>query len=244
MGEPFCDLRPPARGHGSLQLARLGNGLRGRGQLPGEAPRVERRLCPRHAGRHRTRLEVMRVRQEGSSGRGHQGGIQESLEGTRLLGVDLVEAIHRRVQPDAAFDLPAPAGEVGDLPRAEPGGQVREEKAVALRGLNADQSELKRLLRPAPRDVGINGPAIQDADLRRAEGIEVRAGEELLGDLPTGAIIYLRVPVVLEAEHEAHRRRFARPETRQTGVAQRGEQATAPPGRVESDAGCSASGPG
>ena len=76
------------------------------------------------------------------------------------------------------------------MPRAEPGGQVREEKAVALRGLNADKSELKRLLRPAPRDVGINGPAIQDEDLRRAEGIEVRAGEELLGDLPTGDIIY------------------------------------------------------
>ena len=110
MGEPFCDLRPPARGHGSRQLARLGNGLTGRGQLQGEAPRVERRLCPRHAGLHRTRLEVMRVRQEGHPGRGHQGGIQESLEGTRLLGVDLVEAIHRRVQPDARVRPPSARG--------------------------------------------------------------------------------------------------------------------------------------
>lgn len=233
MSEQRSDLLPPALGHGSLQLARLGNGLAGHGQLQGEAPRVERRLCPRRSGLWRTRLEVMRVRQEGSDGRGHEGGIQERLEGTRLLGVDFVEAVHRLVEPDAEFDLPTYAVEVGDLQRAEPGGQVREEKAVALRGLDADKSKVKGLLRPAHMDVGINGPAIQDEDLRRDEGIEVRAGEELLGDLPTGDILYLRFPGVLEAEHEAHIMRFARPETRQTGIAKIGEKATAPPGLVD-----------
>jgi hypothetical protein len=175
------------------------------------------------------------VRQEGSDGRGHQGSIQESLEGTRLLGVDLVEAIHRRVQPDAEFDLPAHAVEVADLQRAEPGGQVGEEKAVAFRGLNADNSEMKRLLRLAHMDVGIDGPAIQDEDLLREEGIEVRAGEELLGDLPAGDIVDVGLPGVLQVDHAAPLMRFARPEALQTGVAKIGQETPTPPSLVDGE---------
>ena len=81
---------------------------------------------------------------------------------------------------DAQVFLPAHTVEVGDLPRAEPWGQVREEKAVALRGLDADEPEMKHWLRPTYMDVGIHGPAIEDDGLRLDEGIEIRAGEELL----------------------------------------------------------------
>ena len=160
----------------------------------------------------------MRVRQESRDGRGHEGGIQERLQGTGRLGVDLVEAVHRRVQPEADLDLPPYAVEVGDLQRAEPGGQVREAKSVALRGVDADKSKMKGLLRPAHMDVGSNGPAREHEGFRLDEGIEVRARAELLSDLPTGDIVHLRLPVVLEAEPEAHIMRFARPEALQSQV--------------------------
>jgi hypothetical protein len=119
----------------------------------------------------------MRVRQEGGKGRGHERGRQERLERTRALGVDLVEAVPRLVQPDAECALPAHTVAIGDLPRAEPWGQVREEKAVALRGGDTDEPEMQRWLRPTPMDVGITGPAVEDEDLRLEEGLEVRAGE-------------------------------------------------------------------
>ena len=183
----------------------------------------------RRSGLWRTRLEVMRVRQASHDGRGHAGGRQARLQGPGVRGVDLVAAVHRLVEPDAECDLPTYAVEVGDLQRAEPGGQVREEKAGALRGLDADKSTVKGRLRPAHMDVGINGPAREPAGLRLEAGLEIRAREELVSDLPTGAIVHLRLPVLRAAEHEAHLMRFAGSETRQTGVAMVGEEATTPP---------------
>ena len=245
MGEQRRDLLPPALGRDSLQIARLGNGLTGHGQLQGEEPGVERCLCPGYSGLGRTGLEVMRVRQEGSEGRGHERGMQERLQGTRLLGVDLVEAVHRLVQPDAEFDLPAHPVEVGDLQWAEPRWQVREEKAVALRGLDTDEPEMQRVLRPTHMDVGINGPAIEDEGVLLEEGIEVGAGEELLGDLPAGDIVHLGLPVVFQADDEADIMGLARPEACQTRIGEVGEQAIAPPGLVDlADAGCHAPGRG
>ena len=94
MGEQLRDLLPPAPGHDSLQMAGLGNGLTGHGQLQGEEPGVERRFRPGRSGLRRTGLEVMRVRQECSDGRGHERGMQERLQRARPLGVDLVQAIH------------------------------------------------------------------------------------------------------------------------------------------------------
>src|SRR5262245_63875597 len=69
MGEQRRNLLPPALGRGSLQLACLGNGLTGDAQLQGEKPGMERRLCPGCSGLGRTRLEAMRMRQEGIQGR-------------------------------------------------------------------------------------------------------------------------------------------------------------------------------
>jgi hypothetical protein len=233
MGEQRRDLLPPALGHDSLQLARLGHGLTGHGQLHGEEPRVERRFCPGRSGLGRTRLEVMRVRQEGRQGRGQERGVQERLQGTRRLGVDGVEAVHRLVQPDAEFDLPAHPVEVGDLQWAKPWGQVCEAQAVALRGLDADEPEMPRVLRPPQMDVGIHGPAVADEGLRLEEGLEVRAGTELLADLPAGAIIPLGRPVLCQAEDAPDLVGVTGPQTCDTGRGQVGQPAVSPPGRVD-----------
>src|SRR5262245_28342847 len=141
IGEQRRDLLPPALGRDSLQLARLSNGLTGDAQLQGEQPGMERCLCSGCSRLGRTRLEVRRMRQESSQGRGDERGMQECLQRTRLLGVDRVEAVHRLVQPDAEFDLPAHPVEVSDLKRAESWGQVRQEKAVALWSLDTDESQ-------------------------------------------------------------------------------------------------------
>src|SRR5882724_5121190 len=81
--------------------------------------------------------------------------------------------------------------------------------------------------------VGINGAAVEDKCVVFQEGIEVSAGEALPGDLPARDIVDLRLPVVLEAEDEAHIIRFASPESRNTGVPQVSQEATAPPGLVD-----------
>ena len=123
MGEQRRNLVPRPLGRCSLEIEGLGHGLAGHGQQPGEEPGVERRLRPGRSGLRRMGLEVVRARQDGGDGRGYEGGMQERLQGAWPLGVDHVEAVHGRVQPDAEFDLPAHAVEVSDLQRAEPGGR-------------------------------------------------------------------------------------------------------------------------
>jgi hypothetical protein len=62
---------------------------------------VERRLCPKCSALRRTGSEMVPVRQHRGDGRGDERGMQEGLEGTRPLGVDLVRAMRRFVQLDA-----------------------------------------------------------------------------------------------------------------------------------------------
>jgi len=209
MGEQRCHLVPLPLGRGSPAIEGLGNGLAGHGQLQGEAPGVERCLRPGRSGLRRLGLEVVRVRKDGGDGRGHEGGMQERLQGAWPLGGDRVEAVHGLVHPDATFDLPAHAGEVSDLPRAEPRGQAREK--------NAEESARPRGLVAADMHDGVKGAAVEDTCVVFQEGIEIRAGEELPGDLPARDRVDLRLPVVLEAADEAHDVRFVSPESRQTG---------------------------
>jgi hypothetical protein len=67
--------------------------------------------------------------------------MQERLQRARPLGVDLVQTISRFVPPDTAFDLPAPMGEVGHPPGAEPGQQIREEDTRALGRVDTNETE-------------------------------------------------------------------------------------------------------
>ena len=122
--------------------------------------------------------------------------MQQRLEGTRSLGVNLVQAVDRLVQLDAELHLPAHAVEVGNLPRADPWREVGEEEAIPCRRLHADQAERQGVRAPATRHVGVNRPALEDEGLVREQGIEVGAGEELLGDLPPGDVVHLGLPVV------------------------------------------------
>ena len=166
MREQLCDLVPAPLGFGPLQLEGVGDGLTGDGQLQGQAPGVERRLRPGRAGLLRSGLQVVRMREEGGDGRGRQ----ERLQGAWPLGIDRVQPVHRLVQPDAEFHLPAHAVEVGDLPRADPRGQIREEETVARR------VEMSGCLAP---------PTCTSASMARPsrtcvlfqEGIEVSAGK-------------------------------------------------------------------
>ena len=100
------------------------------------------------------------------------------------------------------------------------------------------------MLLPADMDIGINRPAVQAQDVIRQEGIEVGPGEERLGHLPAGDVIHLGLPVVLQADDEAHVMGFAGPEPGQTGIGEVGEQAIAPPGLVDLQGGCHARGRG
>ena len=81
--------------------------------------------------------------------------MQERLQRARPLGVDLVQTIHRFVQPDTEFDLPTHTLEIGHLQCADPGRQIREEETIALG--RVDTNEMKRALVPAIMDVRING---------------------------------------------------------------------------------------
>ena len=97
MGEQRRNLVPLPLGRCSPEIEGLGKGLAGHGQLQGEEPGGERRLRPGRSGLRRMGLEVVRVRQDGGDGRGHEGGMQERLQGAWPLGVDRVEAVHRLV---------------------------------------------------------------------------------------------------------------------------------------------------
>jgi hypothetical protein len=130
--------------------------------------------------------------------------VQERLYGTGTLGIDLVQAVHGLVHLDAQFDLPSDPIEVGYLPGANPGREVRQEEAVALRRVDADEAQMQRVLRAPHPDVRINGPAIKDEDLVLEESVEVGTGEEFLGDVAAGNMVDLGLPVSFEAEDKAH----------------------------------------
>jgi hypothetical protein len=50
--------------------------------------------------------------------------------------------------------------EVGDLPRADPQRQIREEEAIALGRVEPDQAEMERVLGASHMHIGIGGPAV------------------------------------------------------------------------------------
>src|SRR5688572_6812324 len=125
--------------------------------------------------------------------------MQERLQRARPLGVDLVQTIYRFVQPNTAFDLPAHTVEVGHLPGADPGRQIREEETIALGRVDTDETEMEWALVPADVDVSIDGPAVEDEDPLLEQGIEVSTGEELLGHLSACDIVHFGFPVVLQA---------------------------------------------
>ncbi|MBI3328076.1 MAG: hypothetical protein HYZ81_15415 [Nitrospinae bacterium] len=69
--------------------------------------------------------------------------MQERLHRTGLLGVILVQAVHRLVQLDAQLHLPAHAEEVGHLARANAWWQIREEETIPFGGVDPDEAEME-----------------------------------------------------------------------------------------------------
>jgi hypothetical protein len=107
MGEHLCDLLPAVLRLGLLHVKGLGDRLARDRQLQRQTPGMQRCFGPGSACLSRVRLPIMRVGQEGGDNRRDERGMQERLHGAGLLGIDLVQAVHRFVQPDAHFDLPA-----------------------------------------------------------------------------------------------------------------------------------------
>jgi hypothetical protein len=77
--EPLCYLVSAWRGLGPLQLEGLDKGLTGNGKLQGQAPVGQGGLRAWCARRLRAGLYLMRMREEGSDGRGPQRGLQAGL---------------------------------------------------------------------------------------------------------------------------------------------------------------------
>jgi hypothetical protein len=94
--------------------------------------------------------------------------MQERLQRAGSCSVDGVEAVHRLVQLEAPCHLSAPAGQVGDLPRADAGGQMRQEATVPLRGFDPHEAERQRLRPLADLPIGIHDSAIKAQGLLRA----------------------------------------------------------------------------
>ena len=165
MREQLCNLVPALYGLGPLQLEGLGDGLTGHGELQGQAPGVEGGLRAGRSSLLGPGLHMVGMREEGGDGRGDERGMQERLQGARPFGVDRVQAVHRLVQPDAEFHFPAYPVEVGDLPWANAGREVRQEETVAFRGLDPDEPERQRVLVTTDMHIGVNGPAVEDSVL-------------------------------------------------------------------------------
>jgi hypothetical protein len=106
-------------------------------------------------------LHSVCMREESGDGRGDERGMQEGLQGARPLGVDRIQAVARLIQPDAEFYFAPYPVEVGDLPRANPRGQVRQEETVTLGGLGPHKAQRQRVAAPADMHIGVNDPAIE-----------------------------------------------------------------------------------
>jgi hypothetical protein len=200
--EDRCKRIPALLGLDPLQVEGLGHRLTGHRQLQGHAPWVERCFHPWRAGRLGTSLQIGRVGEDGRHRRGHERGMQARLQGAGPLGVNHVEAVHRRVQLHAEFDLPAHPIEVSHLSWADPGRKIGEEEAMPFRSLDADEAQRPCLFAFADMHISVNGPAVQDQDVVRDEGVEVSPPKERLGDLSTCDRVDLGLPVIFEADHK------------------------------------------
>ena len=80
-------------GLGPLELEGLGDGMTGNCELQGEAPRMQGGLCAWCVRLLRAGLQVVGMSEQGGDGRGDERGIQEGLQGTRLLGIDRVQPV-------------------------------------------------------------------------------------------------------------------------------------------------------
>src|SRR3990172_2596241 len=103
MREQCGDLVPALRGLSPRQLEGLRNRLAGDSPLQGQAPGVQGSLGAGGPYRLRAGLPIVNMREQGGDGRGDEGSMQERLQGAWLLGIDRVEAVDRRIQPDAEF---------------------------------------------------------------------------------------------------------------------------------------------
>jgi hypothetical protein len=161
MREPRCARVPAWHGLGPLQLKGLGHGLTGDGPRQGQAPGVQGRRRAWRSSLRRPGVHMVGMGEEGGEGRGHARGVQEGLHGARSLGVTRLQAVDRRIEPDAAFHLPAYPGEVRHRPRADPREPIRQEEAVPLRGLDSHETPRQRVGPPTDMHIGVNDPAIE-----------------------------------------------------------------------------------
>jgi len=162
MREQLRDLLPPLPGLDPFELEGVGDRLTGHSPLQGQASGMQGGLYAWRADLLRPDLQIMSKGEERSKNRGDERGMQERLQGAGPLGVNLVGAVHRLVQPDAECDLPAHAVEVSDLPWVNPRRRIRQEETVSLGGLDADKTEMQRVLVPAHMHIGVNGAAVED----------------------------------------------------------------------------------
>jgi hypothetical protein len=112
--------------------------------------------------------------------------MEERLHRAGAFGVDLVQSVHGLVHLHTQFDFPPHAVEVNHLSRADLGGEIRQEEAIALGRVDPNKAEMQRMLGVPHLDVSINGPTIEGEDVAVQEGVEVGPGEEFLGDLSAG----------------------------------------------------------
>src|SRR6267142_6675611 len=152
----------------------------------------------------RARVHVVRLREQGADGRRDEGGMQEGLQRAWPFSVDRVPAVDGLIQPDAECHLPAHAVQVSDLPRPDPWGEIRQEKAVPLRGLHPYEAQRQCVAAPTDMHIGVNDPAIEDQDLLLTQYVEVSPWEELLRDLPARPVVHLRLPVRFQADDTLH----------------------------------------
>src|SRR5919199_317806 len=159
--------------------------------------------------------------------------MQERFHRAGALGIDLVQAVDRLIQFDAQFHLPADPIEVGDLPWPKPRGQIRQEKAIALRRVDPHEAQMQGLFGPPDMRIGINRVAVEDQDVLLEEGIEVGPGEELLGDVAAREMIHLGLPIVFEPDDKAYPMLVAGPQPGQAGIGEVRQQATPSPGLID-----------
>jgi hypothetical protein len=151
----------------------------------------------------------MGMSEQSGKNRGDERGMPERFHRAGALGLDLVQAVHRFIQPNAQFDLPTDPIEVRDLPWPKPRGQIGEEKAIALWRMDPYEAQMQGPLGPPDMPVGINGMAVEEQDLLLQESIEVGPGEELLGEVTARDMVHFRPPVVFQADDKAYPLRVA-----------------------------------
>ena len=82
-------------------------------------------------------------------------------------------------------------------------------------------------------DVGSHGPAIEAPHLRLKAGIAVGPRAELLGDVAARPMVHLGLPVLLEADDNAHMVLVTGPQPDQAGIGESSTHATTLPGLVD-----------